>query len=410
MFKFLTSKKGFTIVELMIVLVLLSFGAFALVNLFRAGLSAFNKTEERFIKQEAVKNVVELLQKGANVTSAQTAAVYGTTAIVPNGGVSDESNSYLWAELEDRDNDGTYEGYYLYMLDAGKIRDDNLKPLSDIPMYVQFEPYWEGAPSDNGNGFRVDFTVDAAGNKIDHTDANDNYTIYPAVNIRVCAIENSAQLADENGNPLPLTSDDIFYSLDVTYHFPNIVVNGGVGSSINYTSSWPIYAEIYDESGLVEVDGKRVSVLPEDKVGVALKVHIDSILNGDNTSTDMAMPQLCFVATASYGHDSGEVGLLCNFRDQVLMKNELGKAFVKAYYTVSPPLAKMIENSEPLKAAVRTALKPLVLIATYSLDSELAADNAGYLAIFLFSGVTASAVAVACNKRIRREKSSPREQ
>ena len=60
MFKILLkNKKGFTLVELIVVLLLLSVGVFAMANMMRVTYRAFQKSEERSIKQEAVKVVAE---------------------------------------------------------------------------------------------------------------------------------------------------------------------------------------------------------------------------------------------------------------------------------------------------------------------------------------------------------------
>ena len=42
------------------------------------------------------------------------------------------------------------------------------------------------------------------------------------------------------------------------------------------------------------------------------------------------------------------------------MTNPVGRAFVKFYYAVSPPIADFIATNETLKAVVRGALSPLV--------------------------------------------------
>jgi hypothetical protein len=69
----------------------------------------------------------------------------------------------------------------------------------------------------------------------------------------------------------------------------------------------------------------------------------------------------CFVATAAYGsYLEPEVRLLRDFRDQRLMTNVPGRAFVSWYYRTSPPFADVIAGSEVLRFVSRLALTPLV--------------------------------------------------
>ena len=63
MYKFFTSKKGFTIVELIIVLLLLSFGVLALANMFKEyklnliSSTQINSITDSFISQNRAKGV-----------------------------------------------------------------------------------------------------------------------------------------------------------------------------------------------------------------------------------------------------------------------------------------------------------------------------------------------------------------
>lgn len=69
----------------------------------------------------------------------------------------------------------------------------------------------------------------------------------------------------------------------------------------------------------------------------------------------------CFIATAVYGdHDHAQVLALRQFRDQRLMPNLLGRAFVWTYYRVSPPLADWLRTQPRLAAAVRRLLDGVV--------------------------------------------------
>lgn len=62
----------------------------------------------------------------------------------------------------------------------------------------------------------------------------------------------------------------------------------------------------------------------------------------------------CFIATACYGdYDAPEVKLLRHYRDEILQQSAPGRAFIKAYYTFSPPLANVLSRSEKGKKIVR---------------------------------------------------------
>ncbi|RXT04527.1 CFI-box-CTERM domain-containing protein [Ammoniphilus sp. CFH 90114] len=71
----------------------------------------------------------------------------------------------------------------------------------------------------------------------------------------------------------------------------------------------------------------------------------------------------CFIATAAFGSKfMPAVTLLRAFRDEFLLTNPAGQAFVKTYYTYSPPIAQFIAESEFLKGLVRVLLSPIVAV------------------------------------------------
>ncbi|NVM20461.1 MAG: hypothetical protein HWN68_01600 [Desulfobacterales bacterium] len=72
----------------------------------------------------------------------------------------------------------------------------------------------------------------------------------------------------------------------------------------------------------------------------------------------------CFIATAAYGSNmADDIVTLKEFRDNILLKNSVGRRFVRSYYEVSPPFADYIKGHESLKAAVRFGFIPLVAIS-----------------------------------------------
>lgn len=73
--------------------------------------------------------------------------------------------------------------------------------------------------------------------------------------------------------------------------------------------------------------------------------------------------QGCFIATAAYGTPfASDINVLRNFRDSYLANREWGKKFISLYYTISPPIARVIEKSETLRKIVRKCLVPVVNI------------------------------------------------
>jgi len=72
----------------------------------------------------------------------------------------------------------------------------------------------------------------------------------------------------------------------------------------------------------------------------------------------------CFIATAAYGSTTHpNVVCLREFRDKVLLRHSLGKGLVKAYYILSPPLARLISRNDGLrKSVIHLLLKPAIFL------------------------------------------------
>ena len=137
-----------------------------------------------------------------------------------------------------------------------------------------------------------------------------------------------------------------------------------------------------------------------------LRLSIDSILSGDDSTATASANSFCFIATASYGAESPEVGMLCEFRDKCLLTNPIGEAFVKAYYKLSPPIADTIRENEVLRAGVRLALKPLIIVAQNALDEEIRTENIINASVFLVCMLGVSITLVKIDRRARKEKIS----
>jgi hypothetical protein len=79
--------------------------------------------------------------------------------------------------------------------------------------------------------------------------------------------------------------------------------------------------------------------------------------------------QACFIATAAYGTPFEEdIDVLRDFRDDVLEEHLFGRAFIYAYYAISPGIAGIISRSEALRRITRGVLKPIVFVIHHGRD------------------------------------------
>ena len=81
----------------------------------------------------------------------------------------------------------------------------------------------------------------------------------------------------------------------------------------------------------------------------------------DTSSANFTTLTGCFIATAAFGSElEPEVHLLRRFRDRYLVSNPLGQTLVGSYYTLSPGLALLVSQHEPVRQLVRDGLLPVV--------------------------------------------------
>ncbi|MFA7404476.1 MAG: MXAN_6640 family putative metalloprotease [Pelobacteraceae bacterium] len=90
------------------------------------------------------------------------------------------------------------------------------------------------------------------------------------------------------------------------------------------------------------------------------------------SSTTSGNKSGCFIATAAYGsYLHPQVQLLRQFRDEYLLTNAPGRAFVSLYYRFSPQLADVIARHSVLRSIARLLLTPLVVVVVHPLISAV---------------------------------------
>jgi hypothetical protein len=96
----------------------------------------------------------------------------------------------------------------------------------------------------------------------------------------------------------------------------------------------------------------------------------DATQNTATAELSITITGVCFIATAAYGTDTArEIGILREFREEVLVHDRPGARLVSLYYQVSPPIAGFISEHEVLTTVVRVGfVAPIVKILSWSHD------------------------------------------
>jgi hypothetical protein len=157
---------------------------------------------------------------------------------------------------------------------------------------------------------------------------------------------------------------------EITNYAPESSVNDyeGAKRTFNITINQTVNVSWQINGTVVQTDKNTTESSYTNTSAVVGTWNVSAIVNNAN-GTDMqtwtwTVSSPCFIATAAYGTPLHEdIDVLRDFRDEYLMPNPVGRAFVKIYYSTSPPLAEVIRDNAGLRTAVREGLvKPLVHI------------------------------------------------
>ena len=68
----------------------------------------------------------------------------------------------------------------------------------------------------------------------------------------------------------------------------------------------------------------------------------------------------CFIATTTFGQDAFETSELRRFRNRTLRRTRRGRALIRLYERLSPPLARRLPKHPRTASLIRTALRALI--------------------------------------------------
>lgn len=182
---------------------------------------------------------------------------------------------------------------------------------------------------------------------------------------------------------LPTTS---FVTSDTSFQFPPILTNGQTYyvavTAIAQAGFFVAVTAIDNTAGPFTpgIQHESSFSLPAGPVGAgsAAESALSEVKN-DFPEALVAYPNLpnshtgCFIATAAFGYYSEpSVQALRTFRDQYLITNGPGRAFVEWYYTHGPAAAAWLNNHPAYKPFVRAALLPAVGISLIMTKTSVA--------------------------------------
>lgn len=211
----------------------------------------------------------------------------------------------------------------------------------------------------NGTGSLTSF---AAVNIASLTGVPETFKPSSAVEMRMDGITSGDTLTVAVTFP-SLPSNPLYYVMSGT-NWIALTPDSVSGTTVTYKIADKKSATDTDPLALRDGNATSTTIVNTIVVGIA----------GTGGSTSGAVPQPasgsggggCFIATAAYGsYLDPHVMVLRHFRDEVLLKNTAGTAFVKFYYAYSPPLADYIREHESLRTIFRLFLTPLIAVVKF---------------------------------------------
>ncbi len=189
------------------------------------------------------------------------------------------------------------------------------------------------------------------------------FNVGPARSMPIMALRSAERLIDTTGPLLEPLKKELGADTPLYIFVSSWIANEAMSmvcANVNFMHTCPPGTEtLRTESAKATVVLKRLLTLD---ITEGLRKQIENNLEVlDGIQARIAEKHdkgRCYIATAAFGsYEAPEVKVLRRFRDCVLKKNALGRAFVAFYYRNSPSWVVFMKKHTALNACVREALK-----------------------------------------------------
>lgn len=383
MFRLLTEKKkhkgGFTLVELLVTLAVMTLALGLLVQLSYQFYRRYAQVEQRWIVQNAAKRVMRYFeQTNEALANSTNVALYYTdsesraeVAPYPNDlstmqGVPSEGNS-TYAYIYTKPASDPALGDVIWVVERATTENPNPTPVNltehilgeSIPLSISFHvsttpvEVTKGEPVENPDGSTTIPYVYGGGEDAYLTNTVDIVISTPA---------------SAGGN----------YVLTTSYTMNNLAQN----QQINYDASGicktagDVYIAGWSDDSIdcpVNTGDSRMQYATQE-ANILRYVSTASFLSSQNTGTEGFNAEgagLCFGSLCMEGSAIGTQvkGALRDFRDNVLAKSELGNTVIDKYYNEwSPALVAAAQEHPSLKTLGKIVLVPASVVAFFTAE------------------------------------------
>lgn len=241
----------------------------------------------------------------------------------------------------------------------------NLTEKIDLTVYVSYRVGYTTMAESSSTGGANGFSVFPGDGKL-YIQNFTYYSGYPATDVSSLKWTGLYFFWAKNATPYRYSDHSSLISVNSSGTAEKDYVNG-LENGVNYCFSMASVDATGNILNFTTLDSSKQCGTPQEVVGLLTN-------------------KKCFIATAAYGSNlDPHVTTFRKFRNEYLIKSDLGRSFVKTYYQLSPPLADWISEREWARTFTRAALWPLLAYIELTLTFGLFIST---LIVFIFIFVT----------------------